>query len=114
MGEKYVTAPLVAGGVYRFTQSDGREVMGLLLGTRQNVHGKLEGRMYRIGYPEFLAMENDEGMLGWDLVATPTFLEEPIRSDRLAATEEELRVENQRLSEELEDLRQRISALEDR
>lgn len=76
------TAPIIAGGVYcKITQEGNKQYATVLCCSERN-DGRLEGWLQSYGYPQERILEGSESMAGWDLIATPKTLTEPIRSEK--------------------------------
>ena len=91
------TAPVVAGGIYRkLVVSNGVVEMTLhaVMGPTQ-VRGDMpkEGLLHVYGHAPERVIEGKESMSGWDLVAVPNELEEPIRSEERLDEKERLEKE---------------------
>ena len=95
---EWKTAPIVAGGIYRKLLVGNKVVevtLHAVMGATQK-RGSLpkEGLLHVYGHAPERVQEGKESMSGWDLVAVPTELEVPIRSeerlDEKAQLEKEL------------------------
>lgn len=95
---EWKTAPVVAGGIYRKLVVTGGIVEATLhavMGATR-ISGTLpkEGLLHVYGHAPERVQEGKESMSGWDLVALPAELDEPIRSeerlDEKATLEKEL------------------------
>lgn len=84
---EYKTAPVVVGGVYRrkllITDKEGRPLYEFALcgSAEQRADGKATGILIRSGRMAASVTEGQESMAGWDLVARPAELPEPVVSD---------------------------------
>ncbi len=96
------TAPLVAGGVYCKEDNKGNKQYGMLLCCTERNDGRLEGWLQVYGYPKERVLEGSESLAGWDLMATPSTLTEPIRSERFEDEITTLKRENATLKKQLE------------
>lgn len=88
------TAPLVNGGCYEKIMQDGRRFEAMIMGVQEESDGSRRGWLHRFGYPPEVVQEDTESFSGWDLVATPQKLEEPILSERKESAIERLQREN--------------------
>lgn len=79
---KLKTAPLINGGCYEKIMQDGRKFEAMIMGIQENPDGSRVGWLHRYGYPPEAVTEDTESFSGWDLVAEPKRLEEPVRSER--------------------------------
>ena len=96
------TAPLVAGGVYCKADSKGNKQFATLLCCTERNDGRLEGWLQVYGYPKERVLEGSESLAGWDLIATPSTLTEPIKSERFEDEITTLKRENAVLKKQLE------------
>ncbi len=96
------TAPLVAGGIYCKTSTEGNKQYAMLLCCTERNDGRLEGWLQAYGYPQERVLEGSESMAGWDLIATPSTLTEPIRSERFEDEITTLKRENAALKKQLD------------
>jgi hypothetical protein len=66
--------PVVCGGVYEYTASDGAREQALMVSTRKDAHGVVWGNLYYFkGGPNPLRVAaRTESMAQWSLVAAPT------------------------------------------
>lgn len=95
------TAPLVAGGIYcKHTQEGNKQYAMLTCCTERN-DGRLEGWLQVYGYPTERVLEGSESMAGWDLIAAPRTLEEPIVSEKFEDEITTLKRENASLKKQL-------------
>lgn len=104
MEEKLIrTAPVIAGAIYRFKDPNtGLEESGVMLTTRELPDGRTQGELKRFRLRDMVVTENSETFMGWDLVAQPLDLENPIVSERKESEMEELRRQLQEAQEALE------------
>tara|TARA_Y100000401_G_scaffold94536_1_gene81045 strand:+ start:1274 stop:1765 length:492 start_codon:yes stop_codon:yes gene_type:complete len=98
---KLKTAPLVAGGVYCREDNKGNKQFAILLCCTERNDGRLEGWLQAYGYPKERVLEGSESLAGWDLVASPASLSEPIRSERFEDELTTLKRENASLKKQL-------------
>ncbi len=96
------TAPIVAGGVYCKTTQEGNKQYAIVLCCSERNDGRLEGWLQAYGYPQERILEGSESMAGWDLIATPNTLSEPIKSERFEDEITTLKRENAELKKQLE------------
>ena len=95
---EWKTAPIVAGGIYRKLLVGNGVVevtLHAVMGATQKRGGlPKEGLLHVYGHAPERVQEGKESMSGWDLVAVPTELDVPIRSeerlDEKAQLEKEL------------------------
>ena len=95
------TAPLVAGGVYCKETQEGNKQYATITCCSERNDGRLEGWMQVYGYPAERVLEGSESMAGWDLIASPKYLVEPIRSERVEDEITSLKRENAVLKKQL-------------
>ncbi len=96
------TAPVVAGGVYCKTTTEGNKQYATVICCTQRNDGRLEGWLQVYGYPQERILEGSESLAGWDLIAKPATLSEPIRSERFEDELTTLKRENATLKKQLE------------
>lgn len=96
------TAPVVAGGVYCKTTPEGNKQYATVICCTERNDGRLEGWLQVYGYPQERILEGSESLAGWDLIATPTTLSEPIRSERFEDELTTLKRENAALRKQIE------------
>lgn len=85
------TAPVIAGAIYRFKDPNtGLEESGVMLTTRELPDGRTQGELKRFRLRDMVVTENSESFMGWDLIAQPVDLENPIVSERRESEMEEL------------------------
>jgi len=95
------TAPIVAGGVYCKATQEGNKQYATILCCSERNDGRLEGWLQVYGYPQERVLEGSESMAGWDLIATPNTLTEPIISERFEDEITSLKRENALLKKQL-------------
>lgn len=103
------TAPLVAGGIYCKISTEGNKQYAMLMCCTERNDGRLEGWLQVYGYPQERVLEGSESMAGWDLVATPSTLKEPILSERFEDELTTLKRENANLKKQLEAEKEAVS-----
>lgn len=81
MEKKVETAPVVVGGVYRKFEG-GKVLHGVCVAREEREGGQILGEIRHFGYPNAIVIEGRESMMGWDLIARPVELEEPVCSAR--------------------------------
>ena len=96
------TAPVVAGGVYCKTTPEGNKQYATVICCTERYDGRLEGWLQVYGYPQERILEGSESLAGWDLIATPSQLSEPIRSEKFEDELTTLKRENATLKKKLE------------
>ena len=96
------TAPVVAGGVYCKETQDGRKQYATVSCCTERSDGRLEAWLHVYGYPKERILEGSESMAGWDLIATPSTLSEPIRSERFEDELTALKRESAALKKQIE------------
>jgi hypothetical protein len=94
---EWKTAPVVAGAVYRKLVVSGGVVgatLHAIMGpTRAKGNLPKEGLLHVYGHAPERVQEGKESMSGWDLVAIPHELDEPIRSEERLDEKERLEKE---------------------
>lgn len=96
------TAPIVAGGVYCKTDNKGNKQYATLTCCTERNDGRLEGWLQVYGYQKERVLEGSESLAGWDLVATPNTLVEPIVSERFEDEITTLKRENAKLKKQMQ------------
>ena len=95
------TAPVVAGGVYRKATQKGQIMYATITCCNERHDGRLEGWLQCYGLPTERVLEGSEALAGWDLVATPNVLDEPICSDNFEDELTTLKRENSALKKQI-------------
>ena len=66
-----MAAPMICGGVYEFTETDGRVEHGLMLSTTADPHGRVTGVVAFVGHAPERVREDTARWLQMKLIGRP-------------------------------------------